>query len=229
MLTDAEIAALTPAERQRLIKRLARPLGEVAGRPSRLRRLRRGRLTVLLAAVVALIPWIVYLGMTLPDRYVVRNWTLTWVGFDLLLLAMFAATAVLALLRRQLVVLSGFATGVLLVCDAWFDVTTAGPDERAFSIILALAVELPVAALLIRSTLRLIEVQVKRMWLVPPGGRLWQAPLLIDESRADGAPVAGAARSPAVPRRTGAAWCEAGCAARRAARPGVARPGGWEG
>ncbi|MBB4855978.1 hypothetical protein HNP40_003392 [Mycobacteroides chelonae] len=39
------------------------------------------------------------------------------------------ATAVRGLPRRQLLVLTAFSTGVLLICDAWFDVMTAGPSE----------------------------------------------------------------------------------------------------
>jgi hypothetical protein len=71
-------------------------------------------------------PWIVYLGFTLPANYVAQNWPATWIGFDCLLVAFMAATAVLAWLRRQLVMLTAFTTGVLLICDAWFDILTAG-------------------------------------------------------------------------------------------------------
>lgn len=41
-----------------------------------------------------------------------------------------AATAAFGLLRRQLLLLAGSATAVLLVCDAWFDLTTVQPAER---------------------------------------------------------------------------------------------------
>jgi hypothetical protein len=47
-------------------------------------------------------------------------------GFDCLLVAFMAATAVLGWLRRQLVLLTVFTMGVLLICDAWFDILTAG-------------------------------------------------------------------------------------------------------
>jgi hypothetical protein len=39
-------------------------------------------------------------------------------GFDVLLLVFMAITALLGLLRRQLLIVSAFTTGVLLVCDA---------------------------------------------------------------------------------------------------------------
>lgn len=181
MLTDAEIARLTPAQRRRLIRRLSKSLTDVAGPPERIHRLRVARLTLLIAAVLVLIPWTVYLAMTLPERYVTTHWELTWVGFDVLLLVLFATTAVLGLLRRQVIVLSAFATGVLLICDAWFDVTTAGPHDRPLSLLSAALVELPMAVVLIRFTLRFMRVQAQRMWLIPPARHLWQVPLLFDE------------------------------------------------
>ena len=90
-----------------------------------------------------LVPWIVYLAVTLPRAYVAHNWDRTWVGFDVLLLVMMVATAVFGYLRRQLLVFTAFATGVLLICDAWFDVMTAHGDDRTWSVVTALAVELP--------------------------------------------------------------------------------------
>ena len=38
-----------------------------------------------MASAVLLIPWIAYLGLSLPHRYVAHNWDATWVGFDVLL------------------------------------------------------------------------------------------------------------------------------------------------
>ena len=122
-LSDAQIAAMTAEQRRDLIWRLARPVSEVLRPGVDVRRLRRQRVLLMSVAAAALVPWTVYLGVSLPDRYVARHWTLTWVGFDAVLLTMFAATALLGLFRRQLVALTAFASGVLLLCDAWFDVT----------------------------------------------------------------------------------------------------------
>ena len=172
MITDAEIAALAPHERRDLIRRLARPVDEIV--PSR-RWLRRTRdlwvgLTVTSAAV--LVPWVVYLALTLPREYAAQNWDRTWVGFDLLLVAMLAATAVLGWLRRQLVVLTSFATGVLLVCDAWFDVMTAHGDDRIWSVVTALLVELPLAAVLVLAATRVMRLSAARLW-ADDGVRAW--------------------------------------------------------
>jgi hypothetical protein len=178
VLSDAQINALSPHDRQDLIRRLARPPDELLPSPRTVPRMRRWRLTVVIGSAVALIPWTVYLGLTLPDRHVARNWSVTWVGFDTLLLAMFALTAVLGVLRRQLLVLAVFTSGLLLLCDAWFDVTTAGRGEFWQSVGIAVLLELPIAVLLISSALRLVWLTAARLWLIQPGTRLWQVPLL---------------------------------------------------
>src|SRR6185312_15563489 len=133
-VSDAVIAAMSADERRGLINRLERPLDDLLP-TSTLERVRRTRLVLLIGAIVGMIPWIVYLASTLPDRYVTYNWTATWVGFDILLLMFITATVVLGLLRRQMLILAAFTTGVLLVCDAWFDVMTAAPSDRLFSIL----------------------------------------------------------------------------------------------
>jgi hypothetical protein len=199
MLTDAEIAELTPAQRRRLIRRLTKSLSEVAGPPARLERMRRRRMSFMIGAVLVLIPWIVYLGVTLPNRHVTTHWTLTWVGFDVLLLVAFATTAALGLLRRQLTVLSAFATGLLLVCDAWFDVTTAGPHGWTVSLVSAIFVELPVGFLLMNTALRFVRVQAERMWLMPPARHLWEVPLLLEDAQFDSARDAHGAPNEGVP------------------------------
>jgi hypothetical protein len=176
-LTDAEIASMSPAERRDLVHRLERPMGELLP-GSALARLRTIRLWVMTGASVALIPWIVYLGLTLPDRYVANNWQATWVGFDTLLLLFIVTTVVLGLLRRQLLVLSAFTTGVLLVCDAWFDSMTAGPADRWLSILTAVLAEVPLAILLITGALRIVRLTMTRLWLLDPGMPLWRLPLL---------------------------------------------------
>src|ERR1700757_50658 len=65
IFSDDVIAKLSPAERRDLINRLERPLEELLPAPT-LKRVRLFRLVVTFGAVVGLIPWIVYLGLTLP-------------------------------------------------------------------------------------------------------------------------------------------------------------------
>lgn len=48
----------------------------------------------------------------------------------------------------MLVVLTSFAAGVLLLADAWFDVTTADRDNVGWSVAAAIVVEIPLAIFL---------------------------------------------------------------------------------
>src|ERR1700753_789375 len=126
LLSGDQIAAMSPAQRRDLMQRLERPLDEVFS-PAVARRMRHTRLTLMVGGSIALIPWMIYLAITLPDNYVAHNWPATWIGFDCVLISSMFATAVLGLLGRELVILPAFTTGVLLVCDAWFDIMTAAP------------------------------------------------------------------------------------------------------
>ena len=177
VVSDAQIAAMSAAERRELITRLERPIGELVTE-SGFVRMRRVRLVLMAGAIVGLVPWIVYLSITLPDRYIANNWIATWVGFDTLLLLFMASTAVLGLLRRQLLILTGFTTGVLLVCDAWFDMMTAAPADRWLSVLTATLGELPLAAVLITGALRILRLTATRLYALDPGMPLWRIPLL---------------------------------------------------
>lgn len=79
------------------------------------------------SAAVLLVPWMVVLGLTLPARTEVRNWSLAWIGLDVLMAAGCAATALLGLRRDPRMRLTASATATAAVLDAWFDITTAQP------------------------------------------------------------------------------------------------------
>ncbi|CAM3102237.1 hypothetical protein BST27_10185 [Mycobacterium intermedium] len=177
ILTDDQIAALSEEQRRDLIARLERPLDELVD-PAEFARVRRIRLGLIITGSIALIPWIGYLALTLPPNYVAHNWRATWVGFDILLVGFMAATAVLGYLRRQLLLLTAFTSGVLLICDAWFDLMTAGPTDFWLSVGTALLIEVPLAILLITGAQRIMRLTLQRLWLLHPGMRLWQLPLL---------------------------------------------------
>ena len=177
VLSDTRIAAMSPDERRDLIQRLQRPLDEVLPPPIA-RRMRRTRLTLMTGGTIVLIPWIVYLGFTLPANYVAQNWPATWMGFDCLLVAFMAATAVLGWLRRELVMLTAFTTGVLLICDAWFDILTAGPGQIWVSALTAALGNLPLAMIMIAGTLRILRLTATRLWFLDPGTPAWRLPLL---------------------------------------------------
>lgn len=183
MLSDDEIAALTFEERRDLMQRLE-------GRPTvpdrlarRLHTVRRVRLVMMTASALTLVPWTIYLAFALPPVYEAHNWRLAWVGFDVILMTSMAATAWLAWRMRQLVILASFTTGVLLVCDAWFDVTTAAPGERIWSILSAVFVELPLAFTLTYGARRLLRVIGEQRLLIAPGQRLRQVPIKVRVDR----------------------------------------------
>ena len=185
-LTDEEIATLTPAERRDLILRLApgpRPMLSLRT----IERIRKWRTALMLLCVAALIPWTVYLAVTLPEHYVARNWVLTWVGFDILLLTMLTLTALAGWKRRQLVFPTAFASGVLLICDSWFDVMTSqrGSDLTQ-ALLSAFLLELPLAFILIAGPLRLMRYVAVRHGIIHPHMHLWRMPIPIPDLYPDG-------------------------------------------
>lgn len=180
--SNAELRALTLDERRELMIRLTQLPGGRRGAHIDPRKIRRHRIGLLTVGSIGLIPWTIYLGITLPDHYIVQDWTLTWTGFDVILTLMFAATALLAYLRRQLVVLASFSSGILLMCDAWFDLTTSHGDDRLVALGFALAIELPVGGFLIYAALQLLRATMEALLLDAPGP-LWKVPLVVAERR----------------------------------------------
>jgi hypothetical protein len=103
---------------------------------------------VLLTAVAgaALVPWIALLATSLPMRHAAHHWRITWVGFDVALAGLFLAAALAGRRRSEAFPDLLVAAGVVLVCDAWFDVITASTThELMVSGAEALAAELPIA------------------------------------------------------------------------------------
>ncbi len=98
------------------------------------------------AAVVFLIPWIVYLAASLPRRYDAHHWRLVWIGFDVFEVLALAHVARSAWSRRRVTLVSSLIVGTLLFSDAWFDVITSlGNADQWESIATALGAELPLA------------------------------------------------------------------------------------
>jgi len=109
---------------------------------------RRSRRAALAYTVMglALIPWTVYLAVTLPKREVDTHYRGAWVGFDLLLVVAIVLTAYYAFRMDDRVQLPAMATATLLLVDAWFDVMTAGGRTATFeALLMALLVEIPAA------------------------------------------------------------------------------------
>ena len=117
--------------------------------PSQLHRvpLPRWVTPVLALTALGLGPWTLWLTFTLPARHVSQHYDLAWVGFDIALAGAFAATAWCVVRSSQWLVPLAAITGTMLVCDAWFDVVTAGRNELAEAMAEAFLAEIPLAAL----------------------------------------------------------------------------------
>jgi hypothetical protein len=96
---------------------------------------------------VALVPWTVFLAVTLQRTHVTRHWDFAWTGFDVGLALAFAGTALAAWRRSPWLHAFAAATGTLLLVDAWFDVVLESRvDEQRWAILTAVFAELPAAA-----------------------------------------------------------------------------------
>jgi hypothetical protein len=102
---------------------------------------------LLLLIAVTLVPWILYLTVTLPSRHVTFHYDLAWIGFDVGLTAAFAATAWAVLRGSKWLVPIAAVAGTMLCCDAWFDVVTSHGTGFLEAIAEAALAELPLAAL----------------------------------------------------------------------------------
>jgi hypothetical protein len=117
-------------------------------RPAVVKLVPRWAAPVYLVLVALLLPWTVYLGLSLPDHATAGHWDAAWVGLDVMEAIAIGATAWFAYRRSTWVEISATVTGALLIVDAWFDCTTArGTTELVKSIATAVLIELPLAAL----------------------------------------------------------------------------------
>jgi hypothetical protein len=189
VITEADLRELSPAERRQLAHSLAvidypHPLLEL--------NLRRGRKIGLLFSIIActvLVGWIIVLVLTLNRDYTATHWRLAWVGFDIVLLAAFAATGWAFWRGRQIVIACLLVTATLLCCDAWFDVILdLGSSGVWVSIASAVIVEIPLALVMFNAARRLIRlsalVAMSEAGDAKPVPSLWRIPLLGEQVRA---------------------------------------------
>ncbi|MDQ1486680.1 MAG: hypothetical protein QOJ62_2373 [Actinomycetota bacterium] len=99
------------------------------------------------ALSLCLIPWIGYVAVSLPERELSPNYDVAWAGFDVMLLAALASTAYFAFRRSRHLAVAAASAGTLLIVDAWFDVLTSSATQTVVSVLLAVFIELPLAAL----------------------------------------------------------------------------------
>jgi hypothetical protein len=94
---------------------------------------------------VLMLPWIAYIGFSLPSRQLSPNYDIAWAGFDVLLATALGSTGYFALRRSRYLSAAASSTAVLLVVDAWFDCMTTPADSRWQSFVFCFCVELPLA------------------------------------------------------------------------------------
>jgi hypothetical protein len=136
--------------------------------PAQVRRRRRLTLEVLWVCTIALVPWAVYLGISLPHEYSTRHWDIAWAGFDGLEILALGATAYFGWRGRQALVATALAAATLLICDAWFDIALdLGTPAIWSSLFSALFLELPLAFFLIHRVRQLLRITL--MHLFPEG------------------------------------------------------------
>jgi hypothetical protein len=182
LLGEEELRRMTPQERLRLRRALAAiDAQELAGK-ARDRR-RAILLGVIIACCIALAVWTGLLAATLPKYYRAGGWRGAWVGFDLALLAAFAATGWASWRRRQILIICLVVLATLLCCDAWFDVVLdARTKGFELSLLSALLIELPLAALAILGARRLLRmtnaVMLRYRGMTGPMPRLRTIPLV---------------------------------------------------
>lgn len=102
---------------------------------------------VAVAVLSALAPWCVVLAHTLPSTATVSNWSLAWVGLDCGEALAAGLTAFLILRRDPRAALTATAGGALLLADAWFDVLTSTGGDYVSAVLMAVLLEIPLAAL----------------------------------------------------------------------------------
>jgi hypothetical protein len=125
---------------------------------------RRHVVEALLFACATLFAWIIVIGLTLPRRYDASHWNIAWVGFDVGLLAGLSLTAWAAWRRRAIIVFFATATATLLCADAWFDLTTARPNDLWLSATLAACAEVPGAIFLLYVVHRVMTFTRGSVW-----------------------------------------------------------------
>ncbi|MEU2622095.1 hypothetical protein ABZ642_28885 [Streptomyces sp. NPDC007157] len=132
---------------------------------STLRRRHRRAIGQFALCVFVLVPWTVYLAVSLPHRFEARYWPMVWVGFDIMLLVSLVGAGAAVWLRRQALIPMSFVAATLLVCDAWFDVSlNLGRGDVWESVASAVLVELPLACLLVLRARRVLKVSARLAW-----------------------------------------------------------------
>lgn len=153
--------------------------------PAQARRRRRLSLELLWTCTAFLLPWSIYLMISLPRTYSTRHYDLAWGGFDVLELLALGATAYFGLRRRQAIIGAALAAATMLICDAWFDIALDLGTPGIWGALAAAAfVELPLAGFLVHRARQLMRLTLLRLYPETDEHgrplRLTRIPMLLD-------------------------------------------------
>ena len=185
MIGESDLQRMTPEERAELARALA-SLNARSLTPTPLSQQRRRILiAACLAGVLLLSIWIGILEVKLPPDYRAGGWRVAWVGFDIGLVLIFAATAWAAWRRLQILIVCLIVLATLLCCDAWFDITLDwGTRGFMVSVLSAALIELPLAVVALIGARRLLRLTIGRLEVLAgspgPVPSFWQVPLFGD-------------------------------------------------
>jgi hypothetical protein len=95
---------------------------------------------------IGIVPWMVYLAMTLPARQRAVHYDVAWLGYDAAMCAVLATLAYCALRRKPATGAVAALASTMMVIDAWFDIVTTdkGP-QLTLAIVSAVFAEIPLA------------------------------------------------------------------------------------
>jgi peptidoglycan/LPS O-acetylase OafA/YrhL len=179
MFDQEQLRRMSPQERHELMRALAAfdaPSPAIIAAGGRRRAV---ALAVIIVCCVVLAAWIGVLATTLPRYYRTGGWRGAWVGFDIGLLAAFAAAGWASWKRRQMLIICLIVLATLLCCDAWFDVVLDARTPGFYlSLASALVIELPLAALAIVGARRLLRMTSRALWV--QRGNVGRTPRLRD-------------------------------------------------
>jgi hypothetical protein len=139
--------------------------------------------SLLFIGAAGLVPWTVFLGLSLPGKYDAGHWGLLWTGFDGVLLAVLGYAGWAAWFRRQILATTAIVAGTLLLCDAWFDIITSiGNSDEWLSLLTGFGLEIPLAVFFLglyrHIILRTLEALHRRLNDGPTPRRLRDAQIL---------------------------------------------------
>jgi len=185
VIDEADLRRMTPEERAGLACALAKLNAQCLAPTPLSQRRRRLVIAASLIGTLVLAVWIGVLEVKLPRYYRAGGWRAAWVGFDIALLLVFAATAWAAWRRRQILIVCLMVLATLLVCDAWFDTTLDwGTQGFTLSLLSALLIELPLAVVALIGARRLLRLTIGRLEVLAgasgPVPSFWRVPLFGD-------------------------------------------------